>query len=391
MPVYLPSLIVAASDMALQIFLPLYVIDLGGGAALAALVVGGRGIGLVLFDIPAGVIASRYGDRALLLLGLGIVIAGTLLIALTAAPSLLALGACLNGAGYAAWMLGRQSYIADNCESHETGRAIAVMAGLQRVGIFLGPALGGLLAAATSYSMTFLAGAALAVTAMALVFGYCRASPPAADTERHLSLAPTLRLARRHARTFLTAGGAALSLQLMRATRALLVPLFGVFLGLDAAAIGLIYSLSAGIDMTLFYPVGWLVDRHGRKWSAVPSLSLFALALLLLPLASGFASLLAIACLLGLANGLGTGIVMIIGADLSRQTEDRSQFLGVWRLIGDIGMSGAPLLSAALVSVASLAAASIAAAGIGVAGAILMLTRVPETLERARPRKPELP
>jgi MFS family permease len=190
---------------------------------------------------------------------------------------------------------------------------------------------------------------------------------------------------------FYTAGGAALTLQLMRASRQLLVPLFGVAIGLDEAQIGLIYSLSAGIDMCLFYPVGWLVDRHGRKYSAVPSLTLFAIGLLLLPLVSGFGSLLAVACLLGLANGLGTGIVMIIGADLSRNSEDRSQFLGVWRLIGDVGMSGAPLLSAALVSVASLGAASIVAAGLGLVGAVVMLTLVPETLERAPPRPPELP
>jgi len=134
-----------------------------------------------------------------------------------------------------------------------------------------------------------------------------------------------------------------------------------------------------------------IVDRHGRKWSAVPSLALFALSLLLLPFAGSFAALLGVACLLGLANGLGTGIVMIIGADLSRSTEDRSQFLGVWRLIGDIGMSGAPLLSAALVGVASLALASVVAAGLGIVGAVVMLTLVPETLERARPRGPELP
>ena len=80
---------------------------------------------------------------------------------------------------------------------------------------------------------------------------------------------------------------------------------------------------------------------------------------LYVPLVSGFWSLLVVACLLGLANGIGTGIVMIIGADLSRRSEDRSQFLGVWRLMGDIGMSGAPLMTAALVTVASLGAASV--------------------------------
>jgi MFS family permease len=395
LPIYVPSLLVSASQTALLILLPLYIVASGGSAALAALIVGIRGIGLLLFDIPAGMVASRFGDRAILLLGLAVIVGGTGLIAVSASPWLLAIGAFLTGAGFAAWMLGRQSYIADTCEPRETGRAIAIMAGLQRVGIFIGPGLGGVLAAATSYSLMFLVSAVIVVLAGAFVWPHSRSrmegAPTGSETAGSLSLAPTLKLARNHARTFLTAGWAALSLQLMRATRTLLVPLFGIAIGLDAAAIGLIFSVSAAIDMCLFYPVGWLVDRHGRKWSAVPSLTLFAIGIVLLPLASGFVPLLAVACLLGLANGLGTGIVMIIGADLSRRSEDRGQFLGVWRLIGDAGMSGAPLLSAALLSIASLAAVSVVVAAIGFAGAFVMLTIVPETLERAPPEPAELP
>lgn len=381
LPVYLPSLLVSASQTALLILLPLYIVDLGMGAALAALIVGVRGVGLFLFDVPAGMLASRFGDRFVLLVGLSLMLAGTLLLGLSGNPWSLGLGALLSGAGFSAWMLGRQSYIADTCQGDEIGRAIAVMAGLHRVGIFIGPALGGWLAAATSYPLSFLVGAAVAAAATGVVWTFCLAAHGDHATHR-IGLAPTFRLARKHARVFLTAGGSALSLQLMRASRTLLVPLFGVQIGLDEASIGLIYSLSAGIDMCLFYPVGWIVDRHGRKWSAVPSLALFAISLLTLPWASGFGSLLFVACLLGLANGLGTGIVMILGADLSRRSSDRSQFLGVWRLIGDIGMSGAPLLSAVFVSIASLGAASVAAAACGVVGALVMLTLVPETLER---------
>jgi len=390
LPIYLPSLLVSASQTALLILLPLFVVDLGLGAALAALIVGARGIGVLIFDIPAGVLASRYGDRAVLLIGLGLIFAGTMLIAAGGNPWLLALGALLNGAGFSAWMLGRQSYIADTCASDETGRAIAALGGLQRVGMAVGPALGGWLAQATSYSLSFVAGAALTVVATTFVLAQSRATASGHVTSS-LSLRPTLELARRHRQIFLTAGWAALSLQLMRATRTVLVPLIGVGIGLDAATIGFVYSISAIIDMSLFYPVGWVVDRHGRRWSAIPSLVLFALGLLLLPLAASEWSLLAVACLLGLANGLGTGIVMIIGADLSRRSTDRSQFLGVWRLIGDLGMSGGPLLCAALVGVAGLGAASIVAAVLGAAGAVTMWRAVPETLERARPRAAELP
>ena len=312
--------------------------------------------------------------------GLALIIVGSLLLAVDPHPLVLSLASLLVGAGFSAWMLGRQSYIADTCENHEVGRAIAVMAGLQRAGVFLGPALGGLLAARSGYPVAFVIGAVLAIVAAGFVFAFTR--DVRHEDEGEAGFAATLGLMRSHAKVFATAGSAAFSLQLMRAMRQLLVPLFGQAIGLNAAEIGLIYSLSAGIDMCLFYPVGILIDRRGRRWSAIPSILLFAIGLGLLPAADGFYPLLVISLLLGVANGLGTGIVMIIGADFAQRTDQRGQFLGAWRLIGDLGMSASPLLSGALVSVTSLAAVSLAAAGIGVLGAIVMFALVPETLSR---------
>jgi hypothetical protein len=76
---------------------------------------------------------------------------------------------------------------------------------------------------------------------------------------------------------------------------------------------------------------------------------------------------------------------MIIGADLARQSGQQGQFLGLWRLIGDLGISIAPLLSGVLVDAISLAAASLTVAGIGFAGSLMMIFLVAETL---RPFKP---
>jgi MFS family permease len=107
---------------------------------------------------------------------------------------------------------------------------------------------------------------------------------------------------------------------------------------------------------------------------------LYVLGLAALPFATGFYSLAAVAMLLGLANGLGTGVVMILGADLARRSGEAGQFLGLWRVIGDFGTSIAPLLTGVLVNTASLAAASLMAAGLGLAGSLVMILLVTETL-----------
>ena len=104
----------------------------------------------------------------------------------------------------------------------------------------------------------------------------------------------------------------------------------------------------------------------------------FVLGLALLPFADGFYGLLGAGLVLAFANGLSTGIVMIVGMDLAPPGE-RGQFLGVWRLLGDVGVVSGPLLAGVLVNVATLAAASFAVAGIGLLGAASFLFLVPET------------
>ncbi|MGD8810067.1 MAG: MFS transporter [Gammaproteobacteria bacterium] len=377
LPVYVPSFLMAVSQDALLVLLPLYVLESGLGAAFAALVIGLRGIGVLAFDIPAGWLVGRFGERAVLLFGLATACAGFLLLASSRSAVPICIAALLFGAAFSAWMLGRQSYIAATCEPAETGRAIAVMAGVQRGGAFVGPLLGGLIAQFSGYPTAFVLSAALALAAGLVVYRFTeRVAQHPTGAGHHEG---ALTVVRTHRQIFATAGVAAMILQLMRATRQLLIPLFGQAVGLDVAVIGAIYSLSAAIDMCLFYPVGVLVDRRGRRWSAIPAMVLFAIGLALLPLADSPATLTAIALLLGFANGCGTGIVMIMGADLSRRATNRGAFLSVWRVMGDTGTCAAPLLTGFVINVAGLAAASAAVAGLGFAGAAIMILLVAET------------
>ena len=368
----------AVSQEALTILLPLYMLEIGASPAFAALVVGLRGVGILLFDVPAGMLVARFGDKPVLLGGLGLILAGFALLSVTTEPWLIGVAAVSLGTGHAAWMLGRQSYLADTCATNELGRAIAAMAGLQRGGALIGPVAGGALAGLAGFPVAFTVGAASAVVAGATVLAFARGVPPHENPDA--SLKGTVTVLRAQRGVLATAGGSALVLQLMRATRQLLVPLFGQAVGLDVTTIGFVYSLATVVDIALFYPSGVLADRYGRKWSAVPSMALYALGLALLPLAEGLYSLFAVAVLLGFANGIGTGVVMIIGADLARASGRYGQFLGLWRLIGDVGISGAPLLVGTIVNGAGLAAASLTVAGLGAAGALVMAYVVVETL-----------
>jgi MFS family permease len=132
--------------------------------------------------------------------------------------------------------------------------------------------------------------------------------------------------------------------------------------------------------MIIFYPVGMLMDRKGRRWAAIPSLLLLSLGLALIPLTSEFIGLLVVSLFVGLANGFGSGINLTLGSDLSPE-EGRSQFFGLWRLISDVGTAGGPLLVAVVTSIASLGAAAVAVGAVGLLGAAVMWRSVPETLQ----------
>jgi len=71
--------------------------------------------------------------------------------------------------------------------------------------------------------------------------------------------------------------------------------------------------------------------------------------------------------LIAVGNGLGSGIVMTLGADTA-PLRGRSQYLGAWRLCGDIGNSGGPLLVSAVASVAPLATACLVMGVLGLLG-----------------------
>src|SRR5690606_30865452 len=82
-----------------------------------------------------------------------------------------------------------------------------------------------------------------------------------------------------------------------------------------------------------------------------------------------------VALVLGLGNGLGNGVVMTLGADVT-PPHGRAEFLASWRLLHDGGMFAGPLVIAGVAS-ASLALASGAVGLLAVVGALFMWRYVP--------------
>lgn len=353
---YGPTIVNATGHGAVMPVLALRARELGADAGTAALVVGLLGAGMLLASLPAGALVARVGERRTLF-GCGLLDA-VIMLAAAASGSvvLLAVAVTASGATWTAFLLARQGFMIDAVPAHQRARALATLGGSHRVGLLLGPLLGAGVIAVGGLRWVFVLAAAFSLASglMALLMpdlGSERRRPGSTQ----LSVWSVLRT---HRRTLLTLGSAVVVLSASRAVRITLLPLWADHVGIAASTTSLIFALAAAIDIAMFYPGGWVMDRHGRTLVAVPVVLTVAVGALLLPLTASTWSVAAVVGLIAAGNGLGSGIVMTLGAD-SAPVEGRSQFLGGWRLCGDVGLSGGPLLISGVASVAPLAAACV--------------------------------
>lgn len=375
--VYGPSFLFAVGQGAVIPIVALSAKDLGATVAIASLVVAIRGIGALLFDLPAGALVSRLGERRAMVVGTAFLLVSLVGSVVATSVWLFALSMLFMGCGWAMWLLARLAYVSEAMPMHLRGRALSTLGGVNRIGSFAGPFLGALAVTAIGLDGAYLIHIVMAIAACTLLLVV--PDPHATSSTTRHGPVRFRTVAVEHAPVFRTAGFGALCIGLLRASRQAVLPLWADHIGLDAAAVGIIFGIAAGLDMTLFYPAGLVSDRYGRKFVAVPCLGFLSLGFLLLPLTDSFWTIVPVALLLGFGNGLGSGIVMTLGADFA-PVRGRAEFLGVWRLVGDLGTAGGPLVAAAVTAVATLGSSSVLTGVVGLGGALVVAFRMPEPL-----------
>lgn len=381
LPAYGPTVVEAMGYGASIPLLALVARDLGASVALAAFIGSVLGLGQLVTSLPAGAVIARVGERRAMVAASGVGAAAAVLT--WAAPNLLilAVASVATGMTWTVFLLARQGFMIDAVPWGMRGRALSTLGGTHRIGMFLGPVLAAPLIAAYGARSAFLFAAAMSGLALLLVLRVPDLGG-AARAEARADPASMRQVLHAHRRALLTLGVGALGISALRGVRLTIIPLWADHLGLSPANVALIVGLGALLEILVFYPAGALMDRAGRVWVAVPTALLLGIGLLLIPSTGSLRALLLASLVMALGNGLGSGIVMTLGADTAPRVH-RAKYLGGWRLVADLGATGGPLLVSGVTLVAGLATASVVvgAGGVLVAG---WLAQWVGALDRAR-------
>lgn len=407
--IYGPTVLFALGEGAVIPLIPIIAAQLGADVATAALVASALVVGQLCGNLPAGWAVARVGERFTM------VIAGTLALGGVAgmvfapvlgvfAASVFLIGFCAAGFG-----LARHSFMTTRVPLAFRARALSLLGGTFRFGMFVGPFVAaGLLAVfGDEHAAIWFFGACLIATVLLVLLGPdpealvdtpSDETAPIEDTGEAVTGAIPLR--RMHEQTpragvFRTMwlfrrvlsrlGLAAASLSAVRSARQVVLPLWGFSIGLDAQTIALVVGISGAIDFALFYASGQVMDRFGRLWAALPAMLLMGLGFIALAFTHDLDSaamwFAMFAAVLGVGNGLSSGILLTLGADVA-PGNDPAPFLGSWRTLTDAGGAISPLIVSAITAVSSLSIATGAIGAVALLGAFAFLRWVPRFVPR---------
>lgn len=355
-----PSLLFGLGEGAILPVLPLTARALGASVAMTALLVALIGIGSLVSNIPASLITMHRGERWTIVAGAIWCAIAMALCGWSGHVGMFAIGSFMVGMSQAVFTLARQSYLTEVVPIEYRARAMSTLGGTLRIGMFIGPFIAA--AAIHHFGMAgayavgigaLLAAGAVAIRVPDLGAHVIRNTDDAGETaHKAVTIGSTLR---DHRQVFVTLGLGILLVSAVRTTRQTIISLWADHLAIEPSVTSVIYGLAGGVDMLLFYPAGKVMDQMGRRWVVVPSLVIMGLGLLALPLTNSAGPLLITAMIIGFGNGIGSGMMMTLGADHAPRA-GRAHFLGAWRLIADIGATCGPALLSLLAATLTLGA-----------------------------------
>lgn len=384
LPVFAPSLLFGIGEGSLLPIIPASAQALGASLPTAGVITGLVMVGTLVADIPAARLINVIGERKAMLFAAFVGSLGVLVSLLATSLWVLGAGMFLLGASVSVFALARHSFLTEAVPYSHRARSLSILGGVFRAGHFFGPMLGALLITLFDIQAVYWSAVVFcAMAALVLVFVKPDVMPDTPETTK----GATWIVAKREAKKLATLGVVSAIMGGLRTARIVGLPLWALHIGLSPAATALYIGIAGALDLALSYSSGQIMDRFGRRWSALPTLLGLSLTFALLTIATDPTTFLAVALAMSLANGVGSGIILVIGSDLAPAGQ-RNEFLASYRLLVDAGVAATPIIMASITAVFGLATAMFWLTGTGIIGAIMAHRYLPR---RAKPSEQTLP
>ena len=381
---FTPSLLFGIAEGGLLPIIPASAQAMGASLPTAGIILGLVMIGTLFADIPAARLINILGERKAMMSAAVVASLGILLASIATALWVLGLGVFILGASVAVFGLARHSYLTEVVPYSHRARALSILGGVFRAGHFIGPLIGAALIVLIDLQAVYWNAVVFcALAALILIFIKPDRMP---DTPATVP-GETWKVAKRESKKLATLGVTSAIIGGLRTARLVGLPLWALSIGMPPATIALYMGIAGALDLALSYSSGQIMDRFGRRWSALPTLLGLSLTFSLLTLASDETTFLAVALLMSLANGVGSGIILVIGADLAPKGE-RNEFLASYRLLVDSGVAAAPMVISGVTALLGLSIAMFTVSGLGIVGALMAYRYVPR---RANPSEQIMP
>jgi MFS family permease len=341
--------------------LPVHLRGLGASDGAIGLVMGCFAVTSMLLRPWTGWGSDRWGRRPFML-------AGGVVFALAPLGYALGLGVLaflavrlFHGAGMALYPTAATAMVADVAPPARRGEFMGLFGAAGSIAMALGPVTGVELASRLGSGWLFAVSAATALAAVVLA----SATPEtlATPSPAPFTLGATL-------------SGPALApsavmgcLMLTYGALVIFLPLHATRLGVNPGIFFLVYALVLTVARG---PAGRVSDRLGRAPAAAAGLALAAVALGLLALGTGAATLAAVGALYGLAGGIAQPALAAWCVDVVAPA-DRGRAMGTFFTTLELGIAVGSMSSGLAVGRWGFAATFLAAAAVAVAGAALSL------------------
>jgi MFS transporter, DHA1 family, multidrug resistance protein len=260
--------------------LPLFLRERGASYSFVGVIVGAALVAQAIGQWPAGWLAERIGRREMMVAGLLLASAASLMFLLPLPVEWLVVVRFVQGLGFAAAAPAEVAAVADVVPPAELGRAYGWVAAARQSGLIVGPAIGGLLAVFGRWTVFAVTGGALAAAALVAALALARTvrrAPAEVGIGRIFVRSTRVGVALRAMATL------AIGLGLLIGIYDVIWSLYMRALGANDFVIGLSFTLFA-LPLVVATPfAGWASDRWDRRWLAFGSVAVGSLMALIYP------------------------------------------------------------------------------------------------------------